>query len=136
VTNDRNPLTSRVTPSAATFDDERNGMLQFSCGERGLDVVIGVSGPVAATANTLTVRAAFDSAAPSPASAWLVQRQGSFTLAHLRPDLAPVFAASSLSAMESRVELNNPINTQVVVYRFSLKGLAEARKGLQCWETL
>ena len=134
LTNDRDPLTNRASPGASTFDDEHNGMLQFACLADGLAVLVGVSGDVAKTANTLTVRAAFDSAPPTAESVWLVQRQNGFTLAYLRPDEIPAFTASALTAAEARVRVANSFNNSVGVYRFSLKGLADARGRLPCWE--
>jgi hypothetical protein len=128
------PLTKAQRPQLSTFDEKQNGMLGLWCLEHGLSVQLGLSGDAAGgNPQTVSVRFATDSmSGPSPAADWLIQRQGGFTFAYLRPDRVGAFRDEMLKAPEVRVEVVNPRNRSVTAYVFSLKGLREANTYLTC----
>ena len=117
---------------ASTFDSERNGMLGWWCLENGLAVLVGVSGDVGKQANRLTVRVALDTNPVMPSSEWMVQRQGGFTLAYLRPDLIERFTKAAQESKEARIQVWNASNNSSQTYRFAINGLASARARLNC----
>jgi hypothetical protein len=127
-----NPLTLQAAPMLSTFDERQNGMLGWWCLESGLGVLIGLSGSAASAPQSVLVRVAFDSSPPSPAEVWLVQRQNGFPLAYLRPDLIPAFTSQALHAGESRIEVVNPTDNSVTIYRFQLLGMSQGYSRLPC----